>query len=195
MKRISIFAVMLALIMAFAGTARAAVIHFSVDLSGANENPTNPSPGSGTATIGLDLVTHLMTVDITFAGLLGETTASHIHCCQVPPTNAQVATQLPTFSGFPLGVMSGIYHNTFDLTLASSYNPAFISSHGGTIDSAFADLLAGMRNGQSYLNIHTSRFPGGEIRGQLLLVPEPASASLIGLAAVCTLWRLRRTRR
>jgi hypothetical protein len=43
-----------------------------------------------------------------------------------------------------------------------------VSSHGGTVASAEAALLDGLRAGQTYLNIHTSMFPGGEIRGVLL---------------------------
>jgi hypothetical protein len=124
-----------------------------------------------------------MTLDVTFSGLLGLTTASHIHCCA--PTsndNAPVATQTPSFIGFPLGVTSGSFTNTFDMTLASSYRPGFIADHGGTPDTAFDYLLAGMLAGQAYLNIHTQTFPGGEIRGTLIQVPEPASIALLGLA-------------
>ena len=53
------------------------------------------------------------------------------------------------------------------MTLASSYNPAFVTAHGGTVAGAEADLLAGLKAGQAYLNIHSSTFPGGEIRGFL----------------------------
>jgi len=35
---------------------------------------------------------------------------------------------------------------------------------------SFADLLNQMRNGQAYTNVHTSAFPGGEMRGQIQLV-------------------------
>ena len=51
--------------------------------------------------------------------------------------------------------------------MASSYNPAFITAHGGTVATAEAALIAGMVGGQSYLNIHTTGNPTGEIRGQL----------------------------
>ena len=184
MKRSSISALMTMLLLAFAGAAQAAIIHFSVDLLGTNENPPNASPGHGIATIDLDLATKMLTIDVAFSDLLGNTTASHIHCCAAPPTNVMVATQVPTFIDFPLGVTSGTYEHTFDMSLAASYNPAFISGHGGTVDSAFADLLTGMLGGQSYLNIHSSLFGGGEIRGQLIQVPEPASIALLGVALV-----------
>jgi hypothetical protein len=95
-----------------------------------------------------------------------------------------VATTTPTFAGFPLGVTSGAYDNTLDLTLASSYNPAFVTANGGTPTSAEAALLAGIAAGNSYLNIHTSVVPGGEIRGFLVATPEPATLGLVSLALV-----------
>lgn len=45
---------------------------------------------------------------------------------------------------------------------------------------AAGDLLAGIAAGKAYLNIHTTAFPGGEIRG-FLQVPEPASLLLAAL--------------
>lgn len=182
MKRSTVFALFAAMSLAVAGAAHAAIINFHVDLSGSNENPPIVSTGSGNASVVIDTDAMTMFIDVTFANLLGNTTAAHIHCCMPPPTNAPVATQVPSFMGFPLGVTGGTYQHTFDMTLASSYNPTFITNHGGTPATAFHDLLGGMLDGQSYLNIHTTRFPGGEIRGQLTQVPEPASLALMGIA-------------
>ena len=112
-----------------------------------------------------------MTVNVVFSDLTAGTTASHIHCCAVPPTNAGVATTVPTFPGFPTGVTAGTYSHTLDMTNPASYNPAFVTTHGGTVTSAEAALLAGIVAGQAYLNIHTTTHPGGEIRGVLLQAP------------------------
>jgi hypothetical protein len=102
------------------------------------------------------------------SGLTSNTTAAHIHCGAPLGTNAMVARLPPAFSDFPLGVTSGTYPpQVFDLTMASSYNPAFIAAHGMTVAQAEADLIAGILGGQSYLNIHTVNNMGGEIRAQL----------------------------
>jgi hypothetical protein len=144
-----------------------AVYHFTADLRGSNENPPTVTNGTGTADVTWNTATSRMTVDIAFSGLTTGTTASHIHCCAVPPANAGVATTVPRFAGFPTGVTSGTYSNTLDMTSAGSYNPAFVNAHGGSVASAEPVLLAGMLAGQSYLNIHTMMYPGGEIRGVL----------------------------
>lgn len=170
-----------------AGPAQALVVSYDADLDGPTEIPPNASPGFGSALITVDFDTLMMDVQITFSDLVGTTTASHIHCCTDVPgsANVGVATVLPTFTGFPLGVASGTYDHTFDMALASSYNPAFVTAQG-SISNAFGALVAGMETGNAYLNIHTTEFPGGEIRGLVQAVappnvPEPATLALVGI--------------
>jgi hypothetical protein len=153
-----------------ASTGYAATTTYFNDLTGPAESPPNASPATGTTTVAYTASTHMLQVDVTFSGLVGTTTASHIHCCTAVAgtSTAGVATQTPTFSGFPLGVTSGTYSQTFDLTLASSFNPAFVTANGSSVAAAEAALVAGMANGKAYLNIHSSVFGGGEIRGFLL---------------------------
>jgi len=180
-----------------AGTACAGILTYDANLTGTAEVPPNASPGTGFATVIFDTTANTMEVDVTFSDLLGTTTASHIHCCTATPDsgNAGVATTTPTFTLFPLGVTSGTYDHIFDLTLASSYNPAFVTAQG-SVANAEAALLAGVADGEAYLNIHTTVVPGGEIRGFLqpapATTPEPGTFALAGVALLGLALRRRR---
>jgi hypothetical protein len=116
----------MAILLALAGPSLglAAPITYTTALDGASETPPVASPGTGSATVTIDTVAHTLSVQVTFADLVGTTTVAHIHCCVAPPNNAGVATALPTFPGFPAGVTAGSYDETFDLTMAASFNPA-----------------------------------------------------------------------
>jgi len=158
-----------------------------------NESPVTNSPGTGYALVTIDTTAHILALDVTFSGLLGNTTASHIHCCTAIAGvgNVGVATVTPNFTGFPLGVTSGTYSHSFDTMLASAFNPSFVTAQGG-IPQAEAALASGIAAGKAYLNIHTSQFPGGEIRGFLAPVPEPGTFLLAGMALVGLIaWRRR----
>jgi hypothetical protein len=184
MKRsLSLAAVTAAFLLA-APLAHAVPVAYTTVLSGANENPANASPATGSAIVTIDTDAHELTVKIEFSGLIGTSTLAHIHCCTAPPGNVIPATQTPSFEGFPTGMTSGNYEETFDLTLASSFNAAFITTNGGTVAGAEAALAAGLANGQAYVNVHTDVFPGGEIRGFLQAVPEPGMLPLLGAALV-----------
>jgi len=164
---------------------------YSAALDGPSEFPPVSSEGTGTATVVYDDVLHTLSVSATFDGLTGNTTAAHIHCCVSPGAAnpvAGVATTVPSFPGFPLGVTSGTYSEAFDLTQADSWNAAFITANGATPAGAEAALAAALAAGQAYFNIHSSFAPGGEIRG--FLVPEPSAALLLG-AGLLTLARAR----
>lgn len=173
---------------------------YTTILTGAKEATPNTSDAIGAAAVTFDASTHVLEISTAFAGLLGNSTAAHIHCCTTVPGDgtAGVASQTPSFTGFPLGVQTGAYSHTFDTSLASSWNSAFLSAYGGSTSGAEAALLAGLNAGSAYLNIHSSAYPNGEIRGFLMpinAVPEPAEIAMLGLGLPAVLMMARRRRK
>jgi hypothetical protein len=185
-------------LLAWATTAHATVSVYNATLNGANESPVNASPATGSGTFTYDSVLHTLALDVNFSGLLGTTTAAHIHAPTANPflLTAGVATTQPYFAGFPIGVNTGSYLNTLDLTQASSWNPTFVTNNGGTTATAESAFISFINAGKAYLNLHTTAagggVPGGEIRG--FLTPEPTACVLtaLGIAVLGCVLRRRR---
>ena len=177
-----VLALALCVVLGAASTSHASWVVYNVTLNGANEAPPNASLGTGTATVGVNTATHQLYIHLDFQGLSGNTTQCHIHAATaVAGTGtAGVATTTPYFAGFPIGVTSGTYDITLDETLASSWNPSYVSAHGGTTAQAEADFDAAIAAGKAYLNVHSTVVPGGEIRGFLLPAPVPTQPSTWG---------------
>lgn len=186
---------LLAFLILSGAPAPAAILLYGISLSGPNESPANASPGTGSGTVTIDTVGNTMQIQMSFTGLTGTTTAAHIHGATTVALlgNAGVATTTPNFVGFPLGVTSGTFNSTYDMTLAASFNPSYVTANGGTVPQAWAALQTAIAEQKSYFNVHSSTFGGGEIRGFLTPVPEPASTAFLfaGLAG----FALRRKRR
>lgn len=158
---------------------QAQILHFRTDLA-----PEAPgATGSGVATIAYNQGTSSLQLEVSFSGLSGNTTVSHIHG---PTTTAGTGTALvmtttPSFSGFPAGVKFGTYSATLDLTASSSFRAGFITS-SGSIQLARSAFLGAINDGKAYLNIHSNLFPGGEIRGffaPYTPVPEPTTTCAV----------------
>jgi hypothetical protein len=131
----------------------ALIYPFSRTYSGANEVPPNNSTATGTISGTYDNSTKVLNFTANFTGLTAPAVAAHFHGPANIGTNAPV---LIGYIGFP-NVNSGTYSNTYVLTPTQETH-----------------LLAGL----VYSNIHTSAFPGGEIRAQMILdAPLPVELS------------------
>jgi hypothetical protein len=160
--------------------------------SGALESPPNPSPGTSLVTI--DLGGKEMFVDMPFRDLDGTTTDAHIHCCTGTAFTGVAPVAVP-LQDFPMGVTAGTYSKAIPLDDAMSYDPAFVSTHGGTASSAETALIDAINANEAYVNIHTSLYPNGEIRGWLVAappVPETAEWSMLAVGLAGLMWMSRR---
>src|ERR1700716_2201759 len=126
MKRIS---VLVGIFVVFAllapAPSQAAIITFTANLTGPQETPPNASPATGFAAVTLNTTAHTLSVDESFSGVIGgPAAAAHIPGCAGPGVAALVAVPFP---GLPAAT-SGTFSTTFDLTLAATYNAAFITA-------------------------------------------------------------------
>lgn len=127
------------------GAASSLIYEFTNTLTGLQEVPPNASAGTATVTGSYNSDINRIFYTINFSGLSSPTVQGHFHSPAVPGVNAPV---IIPFTGFPVGVTSGVYSNSNAIT-----------------DAQETQLLAGLW----YSNIHTSAFPGGEIRAQAIL--------------------------
>jgi len=113
-------------------------VRLSGTLNGAQEVPPAATSGSGTVTASFNKSTNKLTYEVMYSGLTGPAVAGHFH----GPAN--------------VGQNAGV-----SLPFANAASP--IRGEATLTAAQAADMLAG----RWYANIHTARFPGGEIRGQL----------------------------
>ena len=118
---------------------------FNNTFSGLQEVPVNASLGKGAITGVYNPATNNILYSLNFSGLSAPTVAGHFHAPALPGVNAGV---IYGYTGFPTGVLLGTYSNSHTIT-----------------DLQETQLLGGLW----YSNIHTSAFPGGEIRAQISL--------------------------
>jgi len=192
--RRSHWAVMLVPVLAITMSAAQATVHqFHAFLDGPSESPPNASPGTGYVTVDYDDAAHTLLIDASFSDLIGPTTVAHIHAPTDDPFAGiiGVAVTPGTLPDFPVGVTSGTYTRTIDLTLTGSYTAGFLTLGGGTAAGTEALLFSSILEGTAYFNIHSSTFPGGEIRGFLIPVPEPGSLLLLGGGTLTLMTRRR----
>jgi len=154
-------------------------------MSGPGENPPNASPGTGGTVIfydQYDFGTDILAVDFYFLDLLGGMTAAHIHAPTGSPFAGAAGIATVEIRSTDGDHAAG-YHTLLDLQVPEVYDPAFLAANGGTTTAAEAALINALKDGMAYMDIHSSAFPDGEIRGFLAAVPDATTTgSLLGLA-------------
>lgn len=188
-KFASLFSVLA--IFAAPGLSLAAFITATATLDGLQEVPSNGSSATGFITVTVDDTTNLFdatltvdgifTADLTGAG--GNSTPVHLH--NAPPgSNGGIVVDL-AFLQAPSDTATGFEIVIDDLLFGGTQ---------GAIVSDPATNLAELIAGNIYVNVHTSAFPAGEIRGDLA-IPEPSTFALgaFGMLAAGAIAYRRRT--
>ena len=129
------------------------VINYAADLKGSNETPPNSSTATGSAFVTIDTINNTIAWDIVTQGIASPS-AAHIHGPGGLP-------------GIAKGVLIGFATSGSAFTNGRTSGSASIASlDAGTLNLLFTDP------NQFYVNVHSSAFPGGEIRGQLVAANE-----------------------
>jgi hypothetical protein len=138
-------------------------------LSGFQENPDISTVARGTFKIDIDRDDETITYELSYSGLEGTVTQAHVHfgkfgvnggisffLCGVP---APVGNPGP--AGTPTCPQEGTVERT--ITAADIIGPV----PQGIEAMNFDELVAAIRRGRTYANVHTTKWPGGEIRAQI----------------------------
>ena len=123
-----------------AAPAMAATEKFTADLTSTAVVPPAASTASGTADVTFDTASKMLTWTVTYKGLTGKPTAAHFHGPAAVGANAGPVVGLT-------GSLDSPIKGSFTLN-----------------DKQASELEAGMW----YLNVHTSKYADGEIRGQVV---------------------------
>lgn len=145
---------------ALASTAAAQTTYIGV-LTGATEVPPVATAATGNATVVLNAAQTQLLVTVQFQNLTGTYTASHIHGPIPAGQNAGVKWG---FVGVPAGwvLAPDLKSGTLTNFLVTGITPTDV---------------ANLNSGNFYVNIHSTVFPGGELRAQLGSAPVPAAKS------------------
>lgn len=128
-------------------------------LSGANEVPAVTTTATGRASGSYNRTSKILNLNVTYAGFTP--VAWHIH-------NAATGVNGPVIFNFI---------NSSNTAIASTFpTPFAYTTPLGLAPDQEVNLLAG----NNYVNIHSARNPGGEIRGQLALTPSAAQGTISG---------------
>jgi len=141
--------------------------HFKATLSPYSEVPTNSTTGQGDLDLQIDDSAQTITFTLTYSGLAAPAAVAHIHL-GARSTNGGVSVFFCGGGGqgpCPPGTSSEATV-TGTITPANVVGPAAQGIPPATAEG-FGELVAAIRAGVTYANVHNSFFLGGEIRGQI----------------------------
>ena len=179
MKKLSMAA---ALVLALAAPGVSAEDKISTTLTGWEENPSISTPASGTFVATISNDDSEINYELTYSGLMGGVTQAHIHISQ-RGVNGGISAWLcgtatnPGPAGTPvcpgLGAPGDVATVSGTIRAAQVVGPAAQQVAAGEL----AELIAAIRAGAAYANVHSTLAPGGEMRGQIGSSGNSAAAS------------------
>lgn len=156
---------------------------FSIDEQQVRNGPeadgSTNSPGTGSGIVRYDTDTNMLSYTFNWDNLFGDLTKLHIHgAADADSSNPRHILEIFGPPAIPdeLATTSGTVTNTFELQtlVQDGFDPI-----------PPAEIIETMEAGLAYLNVHTTVFGMGEIRGNLgVPVPEPASTQLVLCASI-----------
>lgn len=129
---------------------------FAAELSGDAEVPPVTTDATGSATVGISEDESSIDFEVTWENLSGPATMSHIHYGAADEAGPVMIWLTE------VGVSDGSFESPISGSVGEA---AFMPVEGGP--QSFAEALQAIRDGNTYVNVHTEANPGGEIRGQL----------------------------
>jgi hypothetical protein len=133
---------------------------FVADLAGSNEVPAVGTAASGTC--GLQVDGTLVRYSIETHNI-SNVVGAHIHV-GASGVNGPIRVVFIPFPGSTVSLLTTPIASPGTVLTSGSFGPSQVTV------LTFDQLLAEMRNGNTYCNVHTTAFRGGEIRGQFRLV-------------------------
>ena len=139
-------------------------------LTGYEEVPAISTPGNGIFTAHVNKGDSSVSYQLTFGGTETDVTQSHIHFEQRSNNGPIVVFLCSNLGNGPAGTQlcpaqGGTISGTFDA------DDVLTAGTSGIAAGEFDEFLAAMRAGATYVNVHTTGRPGGEIRSQIDLDP------------------------
>jgi hypothetical protein len=145
---------------------------FAAKLTPLQEVPAVSSVAKGRIVLKIDEAAQTIEYELSYEDLEGAVAQAHIHTAQAGVNGGIMVwlcgtAALPGPAGTPVcpaspGTVSGV------LTAAQVVGPAA----QGIAASEFAEVVQAIRNGVAYANVHSAKFGGGEVRGQLRRAPR-----------------------
>ena len=136
------------------------------ELTGYQENPDISTVATGSFQITIDDDAREFTYELSYSGLEGTVSQAHIHFGK-RAVNGGVTVFLCGTAGSPGPAGTPVCPQSGTVTRTVAASDILAPGTQGIEAGNYEELVAAMRAGNTYANIHSTKWPGGEIRAQI----------------------------